>query len=128
MSTHKIVHEPIEESGASYACEKLSVAVWKLATGVDGIKARLADVYIELAILQESDFPSDLVGEWKQLKTDLISGKMQYDTKVVDSELVEVAVGRLHSTLRYMRKKKAQDIAKRICLLSAKLESRVKET
>lgn len=84
-------------------------------------------LYIELAILQESDFPPDLVDEWKQLKTDLTSGKMQFYTKVIDGELVEVEMGCLYSTLRYMRNKKAQDIAKRICFLSAKLESRVEE-
>ena len=50
--------------------------------------------------------------------------QVEYDH---DGELVEVAVGFLYSTLRYMRNKKAQDIAKRICFLSAKLESRVEE-
>jgi hypothetical protein len=124
----EIVFEPMKGSSILYACEKLGVAVWKLATGVEGIKARLANAYIELAILQESDFPPDLVDEWKQIKSDLTSGKMQYDTRVVDGELVEVPVGPLYSTLRYMRKKKAQDIAQRICSLKAQLDHYVEST
>lgn len=43
MSTPKIVYATIEGSGIYYAREKLSAAVWKLATGVEGIKAKLSD-------------------------------------------------------------------------------------
>ena len=93
------------------------MAVWKLATGVGSIKARLADAYIELAILQESDLPSELVDEWKEIKSDLTKGKIIKEIHFVDGEFVDVPIGLLHSTLRYMRNNKAQDIAKRICLL-----------
>jgi hypothetical protein len=106
-----------------YALEKLGVAVWKLATGIDGIKARLADAYIELAILQETNLPEHLVDEWEQIKHDLTNGKMKYKPQVIDAELMRVPVGKLCSTLRYMRKSKAQDIARRICSLESKLAS-----
>ena len=97
----------------------MGVAVWKLATGVGEIKARLADAYIEIAILQETDFPQELRGKWEQIHSDLTCGKMQYDTRVKDGQIVEVPVGRLYSTLRYMRKDKAQRIAQQICKLEA---------
>lgn len=126
-NSHEIEYQSIEGHGLRYAREKLGVAVWKLATGIEGIKARLADAFIELAILQESDFPPDLVNEWKQIKSDLTGGKMQYDIRVIDGELVEVPVGLLYSTLRYMRKNKAKDIARRICSLESKLDSRIVE-
>ena len=126
--SYEISYAPQEGDGLRYAREKLGVSVWKLATGIEGIKARLADAYIELAILQESDFPPDLVDEWKRIKSDLTSGKMQYETKVIDGELAEQPVGLLYSTLRYMRKKKAEDIARRICSLKAQLDIRVLES
>ena len=105
-----------------YARSKLGGAIWKLATGIGEIKSRLSDAYIELAIIQEGDFPEDLYDELKMIKRDLTSGKMQYRTEVRDGKLVEVPVGRLASTLRYMRKKKAEDIAKRIFQLKSKVD------
>jgi len=119
---------PSEENGLRYAREKLGVAVWKLATGLEGIKTRLADAYVELGILQESDLPPDLVDEWKRIKADLTSGKLQYEIKVIGAELVEQPIGLLLSTLRFMRKKKAEDIARRICALKAELDIRVNKS
>lgn len=107
----------------SYARGNLGAAVWKLATGKNGIKARLADAFIEIAILQESDFPPELCSYWRQIRSDLTSGKMQYNKVVRGGELVEVPVGRLYSTLRFMRLKKAQRIAEQICDLEARLNS-----
>jgi len=112
-----------ELDGFEYTREKLEVAVWKLATGVGGIKERLADAYIELAILQESDFPPELSEEWRQVLFELTKGKMQYETVVKNGRLVEVPTGHLYSTLRYMRKSKAQRLAERICVLAAKMRS-----
>jgi len=110
-----------------YARSKLGGAIWKLATGIGEIKSRLSDAYIELAIIQEGDLPEDLSEEWKMIKLDLTSGKMQYRTSVKDGKLIEEPVGRLASTLRYMRKKKAEDIAKRIYLLKSKVDVYVDE-
>jgi hypothetical protein len=117
----------INRDSLLYACEKLGVAVWKLATGVDDIKGRLSDAYIELAILQETDLPPDLFDDWKRIKKDLTSGKMQFRTRAKDGKLVKEPVGLVPSTLRYMRKKKAEDIAKRICHLKFKLDSYAEE-
>ncbi|MFL7813301.1 MAG: hypothetical protein AB8I40_06445 [Anaerolineales bacterium] len=116
----------INRDGLRYAREKLGVAVWKLATGIDGIKDRLSDAYIELAIIQESDLPIEFVIDWKEIRNDLTSGKMQYITQVKDGKLVKEPVGKLASTLRFMRKKKAVDIAKRICHLEARLDRYIK--
>ncbi|MCX6071626.1 MAG: hypothetical protein NTU91_12350, partial [Chloroflexi bacterium] len=74
----EIVDDLSGSSRTRYAHAKLSQAVWKLATGTEGIKARLADAYIEIAILQGSDFPPALVQALKRIKSDLTSGKMQF--------------------------------------------------
>ena len=122
----RLTEQPATINGSSYALEKLGVAVWKLATGAGGIKARLADAYIELAILQASDFPRELTEEWLQSRADLTSGKMQYENAIVDAELGRRPVGLLLSTLRHMRITKATRIAERICLLNAKLDALAK--
>lgn len=122
----KVVYEDREPDKLNYAREKLSQAVWKLATGVGEIKARLADAYIELAILQESDFPSELVELFESIRHELTSGKMQYYTAIKNGELVKIPAGRLYSTLRYMRKNKAQEIAQKIYELKEQLDSYAK--
>jgi hypothetical protein len=119
----EIVYRAVEPNGLAYAREKLGVAVWKLATGTGNIKARLADAFIELMILQESDLPPQFRSEWRQIRSDLTSGKMQFSTVARDGELVDVPVGRLYSTLRYMRLNKAKSIAERICRLRESLVS-----
>ena len=122
----RIVRKHIEPNNIGYAREKLGVAVWKLATGVGEIKERLADAYIEIAILQETDFPKELREKWKQIYFDLTCGKMQYDTRVKDGQIKKVPAGKLYSTLRYMRKNKAQRIAQQICKLEAILNDYAK--
>src|ERR1041385_2599534 len=117
----KVVYESHEPDKLAYACEKLGVAVWKLATGIEEIKARLADAYTELAILQESDFPLELADLYKGICYKLTCGKMQYDTAIKNGKLVRVPAGRLYSTLRYMRKDKAQEIGRQIYELKEKL-------
>lgn len=119
--TFKIVYDSVEPDRLSYAREKLCVAVWKLATGSGGIKSRLADAFIELALLHETDFPSELKDEWKQIMSELTRGKMQYNITVKDGKLVKVPVGRLYSTLRFMRDSRAKNIAEQICDLEARL-------
>jgi len=123
----KIVQEEVHRGDPRYALEKLRHSTWKLATGAEGIKARLADAYIELTIIQEDDLPPGLLEEWKAIKADLTRGKMQYEPRVVGGELVQKPVGRLCSTLRYMRIERATDIAKRIWDLETKLANYLKE-
>ena len=110
-----------------YALEKLSHAVWKLATGAEAIKARLADAYIELAIIQEDDLPEAFRERWSAIKADLTRGKMQYEPRAVDGELIQMPIGLLHSTLRYMRTERATDIARRICDLEAEFADYLEE-
>ena len=112
----------VDADRLSYAHEKLAVAVWKLATGAEGVKARLADAFMELVVLQESDFPPELRDLWRQIRSALTSGKMQYDRVIRDGEIVEVPAGRLYSTLRFMRVEKAQLIARQICELDSRLD------
>lgn len=121
----KIVYYAFKPDGLEYAREKLGVAVWKLATGIESIKVRLADAYIEIEILQASDFPPELRNQWRQIRSELTSGKMQYNTVVKDGKLVKVPVGHLYSTLRFMRKSKAKHIAEQICELEAKLNNHI---
>jgi hypothetical protein len=108
--------------GLDYACEKLGLAVWKLATGMGDIKGRLADAYIEIAILQETDFPPELREPWKHIRSELTRGKLMYETRLKNGQLEEVSIGRLASTLRYMRKIRAQRIAEQICDLESRLK------
>jgi hypothetical protein len=113
--------EKPEPDRLSYARAKLEVAVWKLAIGTGDIKSRLADAFYELAVLRETDFPSDLRDEWKQIISELTSGKMQYDITVKNGRLVKAPVGSLHSTLRFMQKSRAKNIAEQIWVLDSKL-------
>lgn len=108
--------------GFEYAREKLGTAVRKLATGKGEIKARLSDAYVELAILQMGDLPEEYWKELHAIRQELTHGKMQYETRVVEGELVERPMGKLPSTLRYMRLNRAQKIAERICALEAKVK------
>lgn len=118
----KVVYENREPDRLNYAREKLGDAVWKLATGFEEIKTRLADAYIDLALLQESEFPSELVELYKSINHELTRGKMQYYPAIKDGELVKVPSGKLYSTLRYMRKAKAQEIARQILDLKERLD------
>jgi len=86
-----------------YALSKLRHAVWKLATGEHSIKARLADAYIELAIIQEADLPSGILERWKDIRADLTRGRMQYELRIVGGEWAHQPIGLLYSTLRTMR-------------------------
>jgi hypothetical protein len=118
-----IIYENIENDSIRYAGEKLGIAAWKLATGTEGIKTRLADTFIEIAILKETDFPIELRDLWRQIYLDLTCGKMQFETRIENGKMIKVPVGRLYSTLRYMRKDKAQKIAQQILDLEAKLNN-----
>jgi hypothetical protein len=53
--------------------------------------------------------------------SELTRGKMQYNITVKDGKLVKVPVGRLYSTLRFMRDSRAKNIAEQICDLEARL-------
>ena len=106
-----------------YARSNLGGAIWKLATGIGDIKSRLSVAYIELALIQEGDLPENLYEELIRIKRDLTSGKMLYRSDVKGGKIVEVPVGRLASTLRYMRKQKAKDIAMSICLLKSNVDN-----
>jgi len=118
----EVIYEDRESKSFHYAREKLGGAVRELATGVEEIKVRLANAFIELAILQESDFPAELVELYKSIHHELTRGKMQYYPAIKDGELVKVPSGKLYSTLRYMRKAKAQEIARQILELKERLD------
>ena len=111
-----------EPQNLEYVREKLDVAVWKLATGIEGIKARVGDAFIEIAILQETDFPAEFRDQRRQINLDLTRGKMQFESQVKDGQIVKIPIGSLYSTLRYMRKNKAQRIAQQIYDLKENLE------
>jgi len=120
----EIVYGEGRPDGFSYACEKLGVAVWKLATGWGTLRERLQDAAIELVILQEADFPDDLVNEWKKIVHDLTKGKMKYQHVIKDGELVDEPVGLIASTVGYARKETLLDLARRICSLERKMIDR----
>ncbi len=123
-----VVYEESSPDGFSYACEKLGVAVWKLATGWGTLRERLQDAAIELLILQETDFPDDLVAKWKTLIRDLTKGKMKYRRVIKDGELVPEPIGLVASTVGYARKYTLQDLARRICGLESEMDHRYQQS
>jgi hypothetical protein len=68
----------------------------------------LTTLPFELLVIQDNDLPPDLRREWKCIVSDLTSGKMQYTTEIRNGELVQVPVGLIASTLRFMRTDKAK--------------------
>jgi len=121
LPTVKIDYDSVEPDRLNYAREKLGVAVWKLATGSGEIKSRLADAFVELAILHETDFPSELRDEWKQIIYELTKGKMQYSITIKNGKLIRAPLGLLSSTLRFMRESTAKIIAEQIYNLASRL-------
>jgi hypothetical protein len=117
----RIVYEEGLPDGFSYACEKLGVAVWKLATGWGTLRERLQDAAMELVILQEADFPDDLVEEWKSIIHDLTKGRMKYRRVIKDGEFVDEPVGLIVSTVGYARKETLLCLARRICNLESRM-------
>jgi hypothetical protein len=67
------------------------------------------------------------VGEWKAILRDLTKGKMMYQLVNRGGHLVNEPLGLVASTVTYIRKETARDIARRICLLEAKLSERQKD-
>jgi len=50
-----------------YANEKLTMAIYKLATGEGKIKDRLCESFIEIAILSDNDFPQELRANFRDI-------------------------------------------------------------
>ena len=96
-----------------------------MATGSGEIKSRLADAFIELAILHETNFPSELRDEWKQIVYELTKGKMQYSITIKNGRLVRAPLGLLSSTLRFMRESTTKIIAEQIYNLALMLSVQI---
>jgi hypothetical protein len=54
-----------------YAREKLTNAVYYMATGPGPIKDRLYDAFVELVALSERDFPDDLREDYRWIRAEL---------------------------------------------------------
>jgi hypothetical protein len=106
----------------SYAREKLTNAVYYMAIGRGPIKDRLFDAFVEMVALSDRDFPDPLKEDYRWIRSEL-TRKEAKQRAVVDGWVVERVEGRLGATLRTMRIEKAQEIARRIYELAAKLEA-----
>ena len=108
---------------SKYAFEKFNMAVYLLAIGQGSIKERLSSAYYEIAPVQDQDIPFSMKSDFKWIMHELTK-KPSKNIKVIrDGRVVEESLGKLMSTLRFMRKAKAVQIAKKICELEDKLRT-----
>lgn len=92
----------VTRGDALYARDKLSMAVYALATGYGTLRSRLFDAYLEFHVLTSDDFPSSLRPDFEWIKRGLTKRQPHSDE------------GKVRATLRGMRKAKAMEIAVRI--------------
>lgn len=100
-----------------YALEKLSEAVYLLATGEGHVRQRLRDAFISFHAVMERDFPDDLKVKWRWIDSQLKRfGPIMDGDKVVE--------GSVDHTLRRIRNSTGQRIAQAIVELEYELRTR----
>ena len=104
-----------------YASEKLTGAIYKLATGKGPIKDRLSESFIELAILSEDDFPEELRAEYHDIMKTLTKNPSRQIPGFVDGIHTTVSSGRSGATIPFLRIEKAVTVAGRIVSLCYRL-------
>ena len=103
-------------SDARYAEEKFSEAVEALTLGGGDIKERLKDAYGCFHPVTVADLPDHLKADFEWIKAHLLA-----KPSLVARESKSIVSGSLEQTLRFMRRKTGQDIAKRIFYVRDKL-------
>lgn len=88
-----------------YAKRKLGEAIECLVTGSGDVRSRLLVAHKKLLALSEDDFPSELVAEYNQIKSEFIR------------------CGTVAVTLREIRNATGSKIAERILNLKARIDS-----
>ncbi len=105
----------------SYAREKLANAVYAMAIGTGPIKDRLHDAFLEIVPVSERDLPECLRPDYRWIRHELTKNPAK-QRALIGGKVVKGFEGRIGATLRTMRLKKAQEIARRICRLADQLE------
>ncbi len=103
-----------------YAEEKLSMAVYVLATGRGNIMERLAEAFREFHSVSMADLPEHLREEYGWIKESLTKNPAKRRA-LIQGEIVEGYEGRIGATLSHMRYKRAEEIARRIYALAEEL-------
>ena len=100
------------------ANEKLLVAVVDLVSGVGDARSRVAQAYVQLRRLTDTELPATKVGEWRSILQALTKDGPERDT---DGTLWAPAV---ENTTRRMRNRTASKIAHRIFTLYRDLQAK----
>ena len=95
----------------SFAKEKISAAVYSLATGRGDIKERLWNSFSGFHPLKESDFPDDLKDKWNDLKGRLTSEEPKYNSDG------NIGTGKVENTINKISIDDCLEIAELICIL-----------
>jgi hypothetical protein len=108
----------------NYAVEKFNLAAYRLATGRDGIKARLEAAFVEIVPVRDADVPDELRDEVKWIRATLTARLAE---RMPDRPLSEFPAAGMHldssvkMTLRPMRFANAILIAERIFAVADRL-------
>lgn len=105
---------------AGYALQKLSLGVYELAVGSEGVRKRLRYAYLAFHPIQERDFPDHLKEKWRWIRSEL--------TKfgpIMDGD--SVLEGAVDHTLRRIKNSTGVKIAKAIVSLEDELEGYLRE-
>ena len=108
--------------GIGYAREKISLAIYILATAPGGIKKRLLSAFNECIAVQDDDFPEDLRGDWSW-----INNQMTKFGPVKDAQGT-VLIGQCENTMRRIRNSTAVKIAEKLFALEDELRDREETT
>jgi hypothetical protein len=73
-----------------YAREKLTNAVYYLATGPGPAKARLYDAFVEIVALSERDLPDDLKEDYRWIRAELTKKETKQHA-LVEGRVIEGA-------------------------------------
>jgi len=99
-----------------YAQEKLSEAVFLLATGQSHVRERLREAFMAFHPVKEQDFPDDLREKWRWIESQL----KKYGPIMNGESVVE---GSVEHTLRRIRNSTGQRIAQAIVELEYDLRT-----
>ena len=105
-----------------YALEKSHMAVNELATGRGNLKDRLAHAFTELIRIEVSVLPANLQSDYQWIM-DSLTSKPAKQRAYVNGRWIEGVEGRIGATLAYMRRKKAEEIARRIYDFDSQLKA-----
>ena len=104
-----------EESGMSYALEKLGLAIGEMAVGEGDVKSRLRVAYKHMSAISEQDFPEHLQKDWRSIMDRLTGREPECDE------------GRFKATMHRMHKKSASRIAADVVDLHSRLEGFIED-